>query len=83
MKHEPGTRTHSADDPPAMVIHHPEEDETILARWLRRAMAKGASFWILAGGTLGLGGDADDPAQPESDRHQPGLAGAASGAGVQ
>jgi hypothetical protein len=33
------------------VIHHYEEDETILARWLRRGMEKGAKFWFLLAGT--------------------------------
>ncbi|MDB5349157.1 MAG: hypothetical protein JWN86_404 [Planctomycetota bacterium] len=54
MKHEPATRTHHADDPPPTVIHHPEENETLLAQWLQRAMAKGPSFWVLAGGTLAV-----------------------------
>lgn len=54
MKHEPATRHHAPDDLPPTVIHHPEADETLLAQWLRRAMARGASFWILAGGTLAV-----------------------------
>lgn len=51
MKHEPAVRTHSPDDPPATVIHDYTADETLLARWLRRAVAKGPSFWFLAGGS--------------------------------
>lgn len=54
MKHEPAPRHHSPDDPPQTVIHHYEEDQTLLARWLQRAMAKGASFWILVGGCVAV-----------------------------
>lgn len=39
------------------VIHHPEEDETLLARWLRKALASGPRFWLaLAGIVLALVG---------------------------
>lgn len=51
MKHEPPIRTHSDVDPPATVIHHYEEDQTLLARWLKRAMSKGPTFWTLAAGS--------------------------------
>ena len=54
MKHEPPTRTHSDVDPPATVIHHYEEDQTLLARWLKRAMSKGPTFWMLAAGLAAL-----------------------------
>lgn len=48
MKHEPPIRTHSPDEPPATVIHHYEQDQTLLARWLQGLFAKGATFWFLA-----------------------------------
>lgn len=32
------------------VIHHYDEDETILARWLRRGMEQGGKFWLLLAG---------------------------------
>ena len=55
MKHEPPPiRTHSDVDPPATVIHHYEEDQTLLAKWLQKAMSKGASFWMLAAGTAAV-----------------------------
>lgn len=28
------------------VLHHPEEDETILARWLRKGLEQGTMFWL-------------------------------------
>lgn len=54
MKHEPPTRTHSDIDAPPTVIHHYEEDQTLLARWLKRAMSKGPTFWMLAAGSAAL-----------------------------
>ena len=54
MKHEPAPRTHSPDEPPATVIHHYEEDQTLLARWLSRAASKGPSFWILTVGCVAV-----------------------------
>lgn len=54
MKHQPPSRTHTADDPPPTTIHHPEDDDTLLAQWLRRAMAKGATFWVLIGGAVAM-----------------------------
>jgi tetratricopeptide (TPR) repeat protein len=41
---------HAAPD----LHHHPEEDETVLARWLREAMAQGARFWLGLAGILAL-----------------------------
>jgi hypothetical protein len=52
MKHEPAPRHHAPNEPPQTVIHHYEEDQTLLARWLSRAIAKGPSFWILVGGSV-------------------------------
>ncbi len=40
------------DHPSSTVIHHPEEDQTILARWLFGAMQKGPKFWTLVGGVV-------------------------------
>lgn len=34
------------------VIHHPEEDMTVLARWLQRGMEQGAWFWLWVGGVV-------------------------------
>jgi hypothetical protein len=34
------------------VIHHPEEDMTILARWLQHGMEQGSRFWLLVGGVV-------------------------------
>ena len=52
MKNEPSPRGHLPTDPPSTVIHHPEEDETLLAQWLRHVLAKGPSFWVLVGGAV-------------------------------
>lgn len=54
MKHEPPIRTHSDVEPPATVIHDYEEDQTLLARWLTRAMSKGPTFWMLAAGFVAV-----------------------------
>jgi hypothetical protein len=42
--------THQLEHEEPVVIHHPEEDMTILARWLKRGMDQGSRFWLLAGG---------------------------------
>jgi hypothetical protein len=34
------------------VIHHPEEDMTVLARWLKHGMEQGSRFWLLVGGVV-------------------------------
>jgi hypothetical protein len=34
------------------VIHHPEEDMTVLARWLQRGMEQGTRFWLWVGGVV-------------------------------
>ncbi len=52
MKHEPPPiRTHDPDEVPVTVIHHYEQDQTLLARWLQGLLAKGAGFWFIALGT--------------------------------
>ncbi len=50
MKDEPPV--HELDHATPTVIHHPDEDMTILARWLRRGMERGASFWLTIGGIV-------------------------------
>jgi tetratricopeptide (TPR) repeat protein len=50
MKDEPPLRHKSHVQPSPTVIHHYEDDETLLARWLRRGYEKGAKFWFLVGG---------------------------------
>jgi hypothetical protein len=47
MKHEPTPRTHAADEVPATVIHDYGADDTLLAKWLRHAMDRGPSFWVM------------------------------------
>src|SRR6185295_4454017 len=37
------------EHPSTTVIHHYEEDQTLLYRWFARAVAKGTRFWLLAG----------------------------------
>src|SRR6476660_8495328 len=51
MKEEPHHLRHSVEPSPT-VIHHYEEDETLLARWLRRGLEKGPKFWVFAGGSV-------------------------------
>ncbi len=51
MKDEPRP-AHEFEHATPTVIHHPEEDMTILARWLQRGMDQGPGFWILLGGAL-------------------------------
>ena len=43
---------HQLEHAEPIVIHHPEEDMTILARWLQRAMEQGPKFWLLVGGAV-------------------------------
>ncbi len=38
--------------PRPTVIHDPEQDMTILARWLHRGMAQGPKFWYLLAGVV-------------------------------
>jgi hypothetical protein len=51
MKDEPRP-VHQLEHAEPTVIHHPEEDMTILARWLQRGIEKGPRFWLLAGGVF-------------------------------
>lgn len=51
-KDEQPTHLKHLQDHAPTVIHHPEEDETILARWLRRGLEKGARFWLLIAGVV-------------------------------
>ena len=43
---------HQLEHAEPTVIHHPEEDMTVLARWLRRGMDQGPRFWLLMGGAV-------------------------------
>jgi len=43
---------HQLEHATPTVIHHPEEDMTVLARWLQRGMEQGARFWLLLGGSV-------------------------------
>ncbi len=43
---------HQLDHTEPTVIQHPEEDMTVLARWLQRGMEQGARFWLLLGGVI-------------------------------
>ncbi|HWE40503.1 MAG TPA: tetratricopeptide repeat protein [Isosphaeraceae bacterium] len=47
-------RTPRATEHAPVVVHHPEQDETLLARWLRLGMERGTGFWlpIAAGAAL-------------------------------
>ena len=49
------TRTavkHEFEHAAPTVIHDPEQDMTILARWLHRGMAQGPKFWYLLAGVV-------------------------------
>ena len=46
MKDEPRP-IHELENAAPTVIHDPEEDMTILARWLHRGMEHGLKFWLL------------------------------------
>jgi hypothetical protein len=50
MKDEPHSPFRRPEKLAPTVIHHPEEHETILARWLREAIERGPRFWLLLGG---------------------------------
>lgn len=51
MKDEPRP-VHEHEHATPTVIHHPEEDMTILARWLHRGMEQGPRFWLWLGGAI-------------------------------
>jgi hypothetical protein len=48
----PSRRKHLQEHAAPTVIHHPEEELTVLARWLRAGMDKGPKFWFLLGGSI-------------------------------
>ena len=52
MKDEPPPRSRTQVQAAPPVIHHYDEDETLLAQWLRRGYEKGAKFWLLVGGVV-------------------------------
>jgi tetratricopeptide (TPR) repeat protein len=55
MKNRPVARpAPTTEQAAATAIHHPEQDETILARWLRHGMARGPKFWVLLGSVVVL-----------------------------
>jgi hypothetical protein len=43
---------HQLEHAEPTVIHKPEEDMTLLARWLQRGIEQGARFWFLLGGVI-------------------------------
>ena len=43
---------HQLEHAEPIVIHHPDQDMTILARWLQRGMEQGSRFWLMAGAGL-------------------------------
>ncbi len=49
MKDDPRP-VHEHEHAEPTVIQHPDEEMTILARWLQHAMEQGARFWLLVGG---------------------------------
>lgn len=49
MKDEPHAPKHLTQNAPT-VIHHPEEDDTLLKQWLDRGLAQGPKFWLLVAG---------------------------------
>lgn len=51
MKNEPTRPKHALEHAPT-VIHDAEAEDTLLARWLRHAMAKGTQFWLMLAGVL-------------------------------
>ena len=53
MKDEPRP-VHQLEHAEPTVIHHPEQDMTILARWLHYGMEQGARFWLLLGGVVAV-----------------------------
>jgi hypothetical protein len=43
---------HQLDHAEPIVIHQPQEDMTVLARWLQRGMEQGIQFWLMVGGVI-------------------------------
>jgi hypothetical protein len=53
MKDEPQTPPrHLYEHDQPTVVHHPEEDMTILGRWLSRGLEKGPIFWLFLVGSV-------------------------------
>jgi hypothetical protein len=53
MKEETRTAVkHEYEHAAPTVMHDPEQDMTVLARWLHRGMKQGPKFWFLAGGVV-------------------------------
>lgn len=53
MRDEPRSPTkHQLDHAVPTVIHHPEENLPVLARWVHRAMENQTRFWSLLGGVV-------------------------------
>jgi len=51
MKEKDAPRpVHELEPPPQTVARHPDEDPTILARWLYRGLEQGPLFWVFLGG---------------------------------
>jgi hypothetical protein len=50
MKDDRPVHEHEHAEP--TVIHHPEEDMTALARWLKHGMEQGTKFWLLVAGVV-------------------------------
>jgi hypothetical protein len=47
MKDEPQTRLRPHEVPSTTVVHHYEEERTLLERWLRRGWQRGPKFWVV------------------------------------
>ena len=56
MKNEPASRPKHALEHAPTVLHDEHEEDTLLARWLFRAMEKGTRFWLMVAGVAVLGG---------------------------
>jgi hypothetical protein len=55
MKDESATRPkHLQEHATPTVIHHPEENDTLLAQWLRRGIEKGPTFWLMLAGVVAV-----------------------------
>jgi hypothetical protein len=54
MKDDRQQRALRGEEASSTVIHHYEEDETLLARWLRKGVEQGPRFWLLFGGGVAV-----------------------------
>ena len=52
MKDEPRATKHQLNHAIPTVIHHPEEDMGVLARWVHQAMEDQTRFWTLIVGVV-------------------------------